>query len=132
MFRSEEIELLEVTVNQDSAWDVLNTMATKQLCMMGGQPREILHDKGVQNMLKACSETEEKINYILETAKMYKIQGLVKSNHPTRTIQQIQEDEEAKNSNRKADQIFDDIRQDVDRRYQLLKNLVDGFEQQLT
>lgn len=132
MFRSEDIELLEVTVSSDSAWDVLNTMATKKLCMQGGQPREVLHDKGVQHMLKACSETEDKINFILETAKVYNIQGLQLSNDPTRTIQQIQEDEEKVHSNRKADQIFDDIRNDVDQRYSTLKALVENFEEQLT
>lgn len=132
MFRSEDIELLEITVSEDSAWEVLNTMATKQLCMMGGQPREVLHDKGCQNMLKACSETEDKINFILETAKIYNIQGLVTSNHPTKTIEQIQQDEEKIAQSRKADQIFDDIRQDVDQRYNSLKVLVENFEEQLT
>ena len=83
-------------------------------------------------MLKACSETEDKINFILETAKVYNIQGLQLSNDPTRTIQQIQEDEEKVHSNRKADQIFDDIRNDVDQRYSTLKALVENFEEQLT
>ena len=132
MFRSEEIDLLEITISEDCAWDVLNTMATKQLCMFGGTPREILHDKGIQNMFKACNETEEQINYILETAKTYNIQGLVKTAHPTKTIQMIQEEEKNKHSNRKADQIFDDIRSDVGQRYTTLKSFVENFEEQLT
>jgi len=132
MLRSEIMDLLEITVNEDSVWEVFNCIATKQLAMLGGEKRDSIWDRGVLNVMKSCQETQEQIRYIIEKADEYQIQGYVTTNDPTATIKSIQQNQKNTKSSRSADQIFEDIRNDMNKRYGTLKALIENFDEQIS
>jgi len=56
MFRSEEMCLYELTVNQESAWDLLNTIGLSQKTMFAGTMREFILDKTASANLRQCDD----------------------------------------------------------------------------
>lgn len=86
MFRSEDVNLYEITIPEESKWDVLNSIGTHKRAMFA----EESEDKNMNNMIsgriKACDELQQKLYNIIQKGEFFNINGIVRSRNDTKVL----------------------------------------------
>lgn len=74
LFRSEDMELFEITIPKDNAWDIMNELGSLN-CMhfIDLNKQEQVFNLTFAPIIKRCEETERRIAFLENECKRYKI-----------------------------------------------------------
>ena len=89
MLRCEDICLYDITVSEESKWDVLNAVGMNQRMMFQGEFNpQSLNETCIQR-IRDCQELMLKLKMIISKGEFFNVHGIVKSKNDTEVLQKI-------------------------------------------